>query len=257
MNKKFAFLNSFVFDDGQFSYHCKTKGLNKYLEDLKDIGIPNNAENIEAFIGTSGRKKMLSNVATRKTIENGFTAKDHYTAIANIEKLFMNAIKANERDSYDSSNSIKSIEHFTSLFMLEGKPALTTFTVKNTLRDGRRIYSIELIDIKKPEGILPSAVNKRLSASSGFDTLNISKISEIVNNTSKVVDENGEPLLVYHGTENGGHYEFNPDEYARSEPVTWFGLTMGNSHTIVKPKLISLQINLNLKIQIISYQLLK
>ena len=106
--------------------------------------------------------------------------------------------------------------------ILEGKPALTTFTVKNTVRDGRRIYSIELIDIKKPEGILPSAVKKRLSASSSFDTLNISKIADTVNNCSKVVDENGEPLVVHHGTEKGGHNEFNPDMYARSEPVTWF-----------------------------------
>lgn len=39
---------------------------------------------------------------------------------------------------------------------------------------------------------------------------------------SKVVDENGEPLVVYHGTENGGHSSFNAKNYARSEPVTCF-----------------------------------
>ena len=42
------------------------------------------------------------------------------------------------------------------------------------------------------------------------------------NETSKVVDENGEPLIVHHGTENGGHYEFDAENFARSEPVTWF-----------------------------------
>ena len=66
---------------------------------------------------------------------------------------------------------------------------------------GRKIYSIELLEIKKAEGKLQGKVKKLHKASSTFDILNISKITNIVNNSSKAVDENGEPLIVYHGTE--------------------------------------------------------
>ena len=58
----------------------------------------------------------------------------------------------------------------------------------------------------------------------GYDSIlsdYLSKLQDNYNNSSKVVDENGEPLVVHHGTEKGGHNEFNPDMYARSESVTW------------------------------------
>ena len=42
------------------------------------------------------------------------------------------------------------------------------------------------------------------------------------NSLAIAIDENGEPLIVYYGTESGGHYKFNADEYARAEKVTWF-----------------------------------
>ena len=82
--------------------------------------------------------------------------------------------------------------------------------------DGQFSYhcktSIELLEIEKAEGNkLQSEVKKLHKASSAFDTLNISKIADTVNNCSKVVDENGEPMVVYHGT-NGS---FNEHQFGR------------------------------------------
>ena len=49
---------------------------------------------------------------------------------------------------------------------------------------------------------MPSTVKKTSSsATSRFDVLNISKIADKINSCSKVVDENGEPKVVYHVTD--------------------------------------------------------
>jgi len=45
------------------------------------------------------------------------------------------------------------IEHFSSLYITKNnEPALVTFTVKVTNNAGRKIYSIELMELKKVEG---------------------------------------------------------------------------------------------------------
>ena len=130
------------------------------------------------------------------------------------------SVKSNERKDDKEENSLEAIEHFSAPIVLNKEPSLVTFTVKVTKNYGRKIYSIELLEIEKAEGNkLQSEVKKLHKASSAFDTLNISKIADTVNNCSKVVDENGEPLVVHHGTENGGHYEF--EFYDGREFVYW------------------------------------
>lgn len=63
---------------------------------------------------------------------------------------------------------------------------------------------VELMELKKSEGNLPSYLEKVDTATSDLVDLNISQIAEKINNCSKVVDENGEPLVAYHGTQKGG-----------------------------------------------------
>ena len=74
------------------------------------------------------------------------------------------------------------------LLMLNEKPALVTFTVKVTHEEGKKIYSIELMNIKNPEGKVPSSVQKRTSATSRFDILNISQIADKINSVKIKLD---------------------------------------------------------------------
>lgn len=46
---------------------------------------------------------------------------------------------------------------------------------------------VKVMELKKSEGILPNKIEKSVSASSDFDTLNISKIAEKINSCSKTV----------------------------------------------------------------------
>ena len=84
--------------------------------------------------------------------------------------------------------------------MLQGRPALATFTIKFTDNAGRKIYSIEVMNLSEVGGKVPGTVEKPSRATPTSDILNISHIANAFNNVSKVVDENGEPLVVYHGT---------------------------------------------------------
>ena len=69
--------------------------------------------------------------------------------------------------------------------------------------ENKRIYSVEAIDIetqKKPAGQLVSDSKKNgITPITDFDA-NIQQLIELAKNTSKVVDENGEPKVVYHQT---------------------------------------------------------
>ena len=176
------------------------KDVNEYIKSLKGKQLKSVEKNIIASFSHKGLGKVASDAAINKSKRNGFSMQEHLKAVLNIEKLFSNSIKTNERE--DHNDSIKGIEHFSSLFMAENnEPALVTFTVKVTENAGRKIYSIELMELKKVEGKVQGEARKLHQATSTFDTLNISRIAEKINNCSKIVDENGEPLVVYHGSD--------------------------------------------------------
>ena len=65
------------------------------------------------------------------------------------------------------------------------------------------IYKYENKDYTKEELIIELATNR-------IDVVN-SKLGLNLENSSKVVDENGEPLVVYHGTTKYGFTEFYPN----------------------------------------------
>lgn len=168
------------------------------VKNLQGKTLKSTQENIEAKFSHRGLGKLYSDAAVNKSKDNGFSIEDHFTAVANIEKLFANSIKSNERE--DENRDIEAIEHYSSLFMAKNNPALATFTVKVTNNAGRKIYSIELMELKKVEGkVLGTALKKHTSkhpqATSTFDVLNISQIAEKYNSVKIPLDENGEPIF--------------------------------------------------------------
>ena len=162
------------------------------IKALKNKVLRSEAEGVEATFNHRGLGKISSDGAVQKSIRNGFSVEEHFTAVANIEKLFTNSIKTNERE--DDNKELAAIEHFSSLLVLKNQPALVTFLVKVTNNAGRKIYSIELMEMEKAGGKVQGKIRKSHQATPAFDTLNITKIADKVNTASKVIDENGEPL---------------------------------------------------------------
>lgn len=193
------------------------------LKTLRNKDLVSRDENIVARISKEGRSKLVSDAALHKSQKNGFSIEEHYTAVANIKKLFEASVRSQVKE--DKNKEITAFESFSAPIMFENGIAIATLSVKVTkeAKTGRSIYSIELMELKKSGGTIPSQVQKPTSDTPDLSILNISKIADKVNATSKVVDENGEPKVVYHGTKRKDRVgnEFRKDR-ATSGPMAYF-----------------------------------
>lgn len=156
-------------------------------------------------MGRSGIDKMNSGLARGKTANNRL----HALAFANIGKLFGNSELLEAEAPRDGDPNIKQyLKFYTPLFM-DGEFHLIKITAKELI-DGNRLYSLEGLDIiEKSEyrGQPRDSKENSISADYSDSVRNfVKKVKKVKGNVSKVVDENGEPLAVYHGTDNT-----NPD----------------------------------------------
>ena len=109
--------------------------------------ITNKETGIKASFGVKGINKMLSNTAINKSIRNGFTRDEHLDAAADIKSLFENAkLYQVTGDDQNKSASLKSVKRFISDM---DKNKFAYITVKESIVNGHRIYSLELQEIDK------------------------------------------------------------------------------------------------------------
>ncbi len=181
--------------------------------------------NLPAKINRTQRDKLVSGKAVRKTVENGFSVQDHMDALANIEQLYSNAVLLNEGPDKNNQPEVI-IRRFAAPFVIRGEICDALLTQKANLNDSdsNRVYSLELDEIIKPSGetwvvnekydypadginklqqkhekiksFLEQSAKKRFSIAPDVD----SKAFKKWFGNSKVVDENGKPLVVYHGS---------------------------------------------------------
>ncbi len=136
--------------------------------------------------------------------------------------MLENAIFITEKENIKGNNKFDSYRYYVVGLNIgdENYTAKLTIGVKN----GKIYYDHSLTKIEKSSLIKSiDSLTSEFANNSTAPIINDKRLLEILQgDSSKVVDENGEPLVVHHGTENGGHYEFEPENYANSEPVTWF-----------------------------------
>ena len=168
------------------------------LHELGNKPIENKATGIVASVSKRGRGKLISAETQRLSEANGYTTAEHLLAAANTEQLFSNAVLSETRE--DRIGELPSIKLFSALVMLNKKPAIACFTVKETTNAGHKVYSVQMLELKDPAGNLPRSAVKRSSATAESSIVSIAELADKYNAVSKVVDENGEPLVVYHGT---------------------------------------------------------
>lgn len=155
-----------LFNPGRFTKHeiiipnTRIKG-NEVVEVLKKLQgkeLKNDETGITAQISGVQRRKLVSRKAVDKSIANGFTVSQHNHTVANIETIYRHAsLYEVQRDRLNDPN-IASIKRFTSGITLADKDSTTPgtkatayITLKESIRDGNRIYSLELMELKKPE----------------------------------------------------------------------------------------------------------
>ena len=158
---------------------------------------------MDAFLSNKNIGKMVSASATRKSVD----ARVHAIAVANVDRLFSRAITEYTHKDRDNDKNIKQIHRVFSPFVVGDNVFVAKLTVKELVqeKEGNRLYSVEALEIKEAsrkwnaaynatEGVLTSFPQE------AFDNI-IARFLPDGKNCSKVVDENGEPMVVYHGSD--------------------------------------------------------
>lgn len=174
----------------------------------------------EYTVADTGEKVALTKVGANKVTSHGMNNKAHLQSIAIIPQLIRHAIFVEERPNEKSNNKYDSYRYYVCGL----KIGTSDYTVKLTIgvKSGKKYYDHALTEIEK--GKLLDQINDQ-AAQKGFTTtgdaplqsyaLSIGKDTKLVSilqtNSSKVVDENGEPMVVYHGTLTNGLRKFSTD----------------------------------------------
>lgn len=165
-----------------------------------------------ATLGRSGIDKMNSGLARGKTGNNRL----HALAFANVGKLFENSELLEAEPPRDEDSNIKQYLKFYAPLYMDGRFYVVKITARE-LYSGNKLYSLEGLDIieeseyrGQPRGSKENSISADYSDSvKNF----VKKIREVKGNVSKVVDENGEPKVVYHGSPYYGFTIFKNESY--------------------------------------------
>ena len=124
------------------------------FEKLKTVlgKITNISTGIEANLSKKSVDKMTSAKALEKSKSNGFTLDEHFEIAAKIKPLYESAVLVTSHGNLKNPNdpNVVSIKRFVSAAILKsGKKADVLITVKESVANGHKIYSIELDEINK------------------------------------------------------------------------------------------------------------
>lgn len=178
----------------------------------------------EYTIDDTGESVSLTKVGAKKVTSHSMGNESHLKSIAVIPELIKNAIFIEEQPNTKDNNKYDSYRYY----VLGLKIGDEDYTVKLTIgvKQGHKYYDHALTQIEKGKLLdLSRETNpaKGQAVKSGFTTTgdapepsytvgkDTKLISILQTNSSKVVDENGEPMVVYHGT--GAEFTiFKPSE---------------------------------------------
>lgn len=177
-----------------------------------------NYKSAQAYISTNltGRYTIddtaelieLSRVGARKVTSHNTTDVAHLQSIVAIPQLIKNAIFITEQINEKDNSKYDSYRYYVSGLSIDD----VDYTVRITVgvKNGKRYYDHGLTEIEK--GTLIDSLKRTRKTVAENKSSNIEEqvplsavkdkrlISILQNNSSKVVDANGEPSVVYHGT---------------------------------------------------------
>ena len=153
-------------------------------------------------------EKYLSGKAVEKSDNNDV----HLSALRMLPQIIKNSIVGEIHKDRDNNTNIKDVVRLFSAVSIDGKTYRVKTTVKryNDANTKSKAYSYEVTEIELLEGesgtshtqsadSAPTS-NNSITAANLLKGVKNSKGELILDDHSKVVDENGEPLVVYHGS---------------------------------------------------------
>lgn len=160
------------------------KEIKEVLKESLHKDLLNESTGIKAQLAMEGVNKMSSGAAITKSINNGFTAEQHFEAVKKIVSLFNKAKLVKEHGDLKHGTSTVRIKRFVAEDKFSnGTPFDALITVKESEQYGHRIYSLELDEIKKAS--LRWQVNKDVTLFTQESTTG-SPTNKITHDTEKI-----------------------------------------------------------------------
>lgn len=169
-----------VLEKTPLTYHTEqSKSIAELRTSLKEALSPyvnkdivNIATNIKAQISSTGINKIASKKAVDKSINNGFSRDEHFKAGENINKLFENATLKSTKADKNQSPHLRAIYRFDSPLLINNKEANALITLKESIENGKKIYSLEL------EELSPSSNTQRHTNKEQQGQLMLTKVAD-------------------------------------------------------------------------------
>jgi len=154
--------------------------------------------------GTISENSLRKLTKDDSAIKKSVSPKLHALAVANIKKLFENAaIDVTHKDT-KGNRDVELVHRVGALMTYQGEHYPVKITLKQYFdsKKGTRLYSVEALTVEKIKsaGQLADAGKTGSQAPIADFNKKIIQLAESVKSVSKIVDENGEPQTVFHGT---------------------------------------------------------
>ena len=129
------------------------------LQSIKNKDLPHKS-GIIARLSSTGIDKMLSDKAIQKSLDNGFSKEQHLSAVADIERLFKNSDFSHTEPPKNHSADIVGVHRYINAQDLQEQNAQALITLKESVQNGNRIYSVELEGLAHPSSVDRSPKSK-------------------------------------------------------------------------------------------------
>ena len=192
-------------------------------------------------------RNVLDKMLSEKAVSKSESAESHAFSVANLDQLFERAVLGWSKPDSEGSPNIIAIHRYFAPVIRNGRMQLVKMTVKETAREDQNnpLYTVEAVEFNEKS---PAAqwVDSTVR-SDGIDPTSIRSARDVVSlaqrvqdfnpaSVSKVIDQNGEPLVVYHGT--GGDFNTFDMNYADREE-NWSFSTSKEVAQTYKPQILS------------------
>jgi hypothetical protein len=132
----------------------------------KPFIIKNINDGEEAILSKSSVKKLVSATAVDKSVVNGFTARQHFAVASDIDELFRKSLKLSSKPDKNGNPDVVAMHRFAAPLFGSN---VAYITVKEAKEHGKRIYTVELMEIGKLEGTLEEpGISPATSLTSNF-----------------------------------------------------------------------------------------
>lgn len=213
------------------------KGKYELNRDSAKQWILDNLRNKDYKIEDTGEVVTITKVGAKKVTSHSMGNEAHLKSISVIPDLLQQAIFIGEMPNMKNNEKYDTYRYYICGLRVGN----TDYTVKLTVgvKDGKKYYDHALTEIEKGkliESISPSGFKTTGGAPNPSSAIDKDKklLSILQTNSSKVVDENGEPLMVYHGTLVKGIDRFKKDMIGSRYSYDESGFFFTNKESIAK-----------------------